>query len=82
MELRPGYRQSEVGAIPDDWHVKPLSGQVAIAHGYGFQSQYFLESYGQYLLMTPGHFYHLGGFRDLGEKQKFYVGPMRLPVSS
>jgi type I restriction enzyme S subunit len=25
MELTPGYKQTEVGVIPDDWHVKPLS---------------------------------------------------------
>lgn len=24
MELRPGYKQTEVGVIPDDWDVKPL----------------------------------------------------------
>ena len=24
MELRPGYKQTEVGVIPEDWDVKPL----------------------------------------------------------
>jgi len=25
MELKPGYKQTEVGVIPEDWEVKPLS---------------------------------------------------------
>jgi type I restriction enzyme S subunit len=25
MELKPGYKQTEVGVMPEDWHVKPLS---------------------------------------------------------
>ena len=28
MGVRPGYKQTEVGVIPEDWEVKPL-GQVA-----------------------------------------------------
>ena len=24
MELRPGYKQTEVGVIPEEWEVKPL----------------------------------------------------------
>ncbi len=24
MEVRPGYKQTEVGVIPEDWEVKPL----------------------------------------------------------
>ena len=28
MELKPGYKQTEVGVIPEDWEVEPL-GQIA-----------------------------------------------------
>ncbi|MDP2324133.1 MAG: restriction endonuclease subunit S [Gammaproteobacteria bacterium] len=31
MEVRPRYRHTEVGAIPDDWTVKPL-GEIAAVH--------------------------------------------------
>ncbi len=36
-------------------------------------SEYFTSD-GPYILTTPGHFKEEGGFRDLGEKTKFYKG--------
>ena len=74
-ELKPGYKQTEVGVIPEDWEAIPLTGLAVIQHGYGFQSEYF-KSFGRYRLTTPGHFHETGGFRDVGEKQKFYEGPL------
>ena len=73
--LKPGYKQTEVGVIPEDWLVTPLAGLAAIVHGFGFQSRYF-KPLGNYLLATPGHFHEAGGFRELGDKQKFYDGPL------
>ncbi len=73
--MRPGYKQTEVGVIPEDWEVVPLDGLATILHGYGFQSQYF-KPLGSYLLTTPGHFYETGGFREVRDKQKFYAGPL------
>lgn len=26
MELKPGYKQTEVGVIPEEWDVRPLDG--------------------------------------------------------
>lgn len=75
MEVRPGYKQTEMGLIPNDWDLAPLKGRVAIAHGFAFASQYFAR-HGPYRLTTPGHFFEAGGFRDVGEKQKYYVGPV------
>jgi len=75
MEVRPGYKQTEVGVIPDEWSVSPLKGNITIAHGFPFASEYF-ASHGSYRLTTPGHFYEEGGFRDIGEKQKHYNGPV------
>jgi type I restriction enzyme S subunit len=74
-EVRRGYKQTEVGVIPEDWATQSLLGHVAILHGFGFQSQYFTEM-GTLRLTTPGHFYEDGGFRELGEKQKYYDGPL------
>ena len=70
-----GYKQTDIGVIPEDWEIAPLAGLINILHGFGFQSQYF-KSFGQYLLTTPGHFHEIGGFRDIGEKQKFYDGKL------
>ena len=70
---QPGYKQTEVGVIPEDWKCESLAGKILITHGFGFQSQYF-SSQGSYHLTTPGNFYEEGGFRELGEKQKYYEG--------
>ncbi|MCX7417999.1 MAG: restriction endonuclease subunit S [Planctomycetia bacterium] len=75
MEVRPGYKQTEVGVIPEEWDATPLKGKIGIAHGFAFASMHF-ASHGPYRLTTPGHFYETGGFRDIGEKQKYYVGPV------
>ena len=75
MEVKPGYKQTEVGLIPKEWNASPLKGKLGIAHGFPFASEYFAD-HGSYRLTTPGHFYEAGGFRDIGEKQKFYDGPV------
>jgi type I restriction enzyme S subunit len=33
MELKPGYKLTEVGVIPEDWEVVPLGGFVKITSG-------------------------------------------------
>ena len=75
MELRTGYKQTEVGVIPEAWEAEPLIGKVSIEHGYAFASKHF-AAHGPFRLTTPGHFYETGGFRDIGRKQKFYIGPV------
>lgn len=75
MAVRHGYKQTEVGVIPEDWNVKLLAGLAVILHGFGFQSRHFSQ-FGKYRLTTPGHFFEIGGFRDVGDKQKFYDGPL------
>jgi type I restriction enzyme, S subunit len=44
-----------------------------IKHGYAFDGEFFKQA-GDYILMTPGHFHEEGGFRDQGEKTKFFTG--------
>jgi type I restriction enzyme S subunit len=73
--LPAGYKQTEVGVIPEDWEVRQLSECVTISHGFPFASNYFANS-GPHRLTTPGHFFESGGFRDIGEKQKYYIGPV------
>ena len=81
MELKPGYlcplgyKQTEVGLIPEEWNPTSLKGKIGIAHGFAFASEHF-ASHGKYRLTTPGHFNEAGGFRDIGEKQKYYDGPV------
>jgi len=55
------------------WIEKPLSKLCDIKHGFAFDGEYF-RNQGDYVLLTPGNFYETGGYRDRGEKQKYYTG--------
>jgi type I restriction enzyme S subunit len=55
------------------WREKPLLELCDIKHGFAFKSEFF-TSEGDYVLLTPGNFYESGGYRDRGEKQKYYIG--------
>ncbi|MDM7483375.1 MAG: restriction endonuclease subunit S [Halomonas sp.] len=52
-----------------------LGDLISIKHGFAFKSEYF-SSQGPFVLLTPGNFVEAGGFRWLGDKQKFYDGPV------
>jgi type I restriction enzyme S subunit len=56
-----------------DRNTKPLGERIRVKHGFAFQSKYFSSS-GKYVLLTPGNFREEGGYRDRGDKQKFYIG--------
>jgi len=55
------------------WGREPLSELCDIKHGYAFDGEFFSDE-GKYVLLTPGNFYERGGYRDRGEKQKYYTG--------
>ena len=55
------------------WVEKKLSDICGIKHGFAFKSKFF-NSEGDYVVLTPGSFYESGGFREQGEKTKFYIG--------
>ncbi|WP_017232917.1 restriction endonuclease subunit S [Pandoraea sp. B-6] len=52
MELKPGYKQTEVGVIPVDWEVTPLLSAVRIASG---QVDPRVEPYRSMVLVAPDH---------------------------
>lgn len=52
MELRPGYKQTDVGVIPEDWNVRPLLTAVRIAKG---QVDPKAEPYKSMILVAPDH---------------------------
>jgi len=52
MELKPGYKQTEVGVIPEDWDVQPLLSAVRIASG---QVSPRIEPYKSMILVAPDH---------------------------
>lgn len=45
MELKPGYKQTEVGVIPEDWEVNPV-GDIAVTFSGGTPSTQRPEFYG------------------------------------
>jgi type I restriction enzyme S subunit len=51
MELRPGYKQTEVGVIPEDWEVKRLGELAELKNGYAFKSETY-SGRGQYKVVT------------------------------
>lgn len=44
-----------------------------VKHGFAFQGEYF-DSSGRYILVTPGSFNEEGGFKNQGDKRKWYTG--------
>ncbi|EII3284811.1 restriction endonuclease subunit S [Vibrio parahaemolyticus] len=72
-ELFDSYLQ-QVFSERGDRDVKGELGDFCyIKHGFAFKSDFFVEK-SDYVLLTPGNFYERGGYRDRGEKQKYYGG--------
>lgn len=73
-ETQPRYRFPEFRSV-GRWKEKPLYTLCDIKHGYAFEGEFFAKE-GEYVLLTPGNFNELGGYRDQGPKQKYYTGPI------
>lgn len=52
MGLKPGYKQTEVGVIPEDWRLRPFLSVVRVAKG---QVDPTLEPYRSMILVAPDH---------------------------
>lgn len=66
-------KQTEIGPVPLSWEVVELASLFEIKHGFAFEGEFFASD-GRYILLTPGHFFEEGGFRDQKDKTKFYSG--------
>lgn len=71
--LFESHLQSVFTERGEGWKEAPLSELCHIKHGYAFEGEFF-SSEGDYVLLTPGNFYEKGGYRDRGEKQKYFIG--------
>ncbi len=71
--LFESHLQSVFAKRGEGWTTKTFSELCDIKHGFAFRSEHF-TSEGDYVLLTPGNFYESGGYRDRGEKQKYYTG--------
>ncbi len=61
--------------IAAPWRNCKLGDLLEIKHGYAFQGEYFANA-GSHIVLTPGNFYDEGGFKDKGDKEKWYTGPI------
>jgi type I restriction enzyme S subunit len=52
LEVKPGYKQTEVGVIPEEWDARPLLSTVRIANG---QVSPKVEPYKSMVLVAPDH---------------------------
>jgi type I restriction enzyme S subunit len=51
MELKPGYKLTEVGIIPEEWEVEPLGRIASLKNGYAFKSETY-NAGGDYKVIT------------------------------
>jgi len=50
MELKEGYKQTEVGVIPEDWRIKPLSAVAFFTNGKAHEQ--FIDDNGDYIVVN------------------------------
>ncbi|HWR10851.1 MAG TPA: hypothetical protein VN445_03420, partial [Rectinemataceae bacterium] len=51
-----------------------LGDYIHIKHGYAFKSKYFSFKDGNKIVLTPGNFLEIGGFKQRPGKDRFYTG--------
>jgi type I restriction enzyme S subunit len=62
--------------LPPSWQWIRLGDVASIKHGFAFSSDSFTSEQTAFVLTTPGNFHETGGFRDRGQKTKYYDGPV------
>ena len=73
-ELFENYREEFIAPSKrEGWSHRKLEDLITIKHGFAFKSAFFVDQ-GQYAVLTPGNYHETGGFRDRGEKQRYYSG--------
>jgi type I restriction enzyme S subunit len=60
------------------WEERRFGEFFKIRHGFAFKSEFYSRE-GKFILLTPGNFFEVGGFRHKGEKETYYVG--EIPAS-
>jgi type I restriction enzyme S subunit len=76
--LFESYLEAVFSQRGEGWEERPLSELCDIKHGFAFKSEFFTPE-GDFVVLTPGNFYESGGYRDRGDKQKYYSG--KIPPS-
>jgi type I restriction enzyme S subunit len=74
-ELFASQREVVLSGRGSSWNEALIRDLCDITHGYAFEGEFFATA-GDYVLLTPGNYYESGGYRDRGERQKYFVGPI------
>lgn len=64
MELKPGYKQTEVGVIPEDWKIKAI-GEICLYQN-GIALEKFFNNHGGYSVISIGNYSLYGKFVETG----------------
>jgi type I restriction enzyme S subunit len=75
MEVKPGYKLTEVGVIPDDWEVKQLGELAKLKNGYSFSSSTYTPI-GQFKIVTIANVQD--GYMDAAASNKIGALPRDL----
>ena len=75
-ELFESYLNAIFTRKGQGWTEKKLGDICSIKHGFAFKGEFFTNEKSDYILLTPGSFHESGGYREQGEKTKYYVGEM------
>ncbi len=59
----------------EEWRESRLGELLEIKHGFALLGKYFATA-GTHVVLTPGNFFDEGGFKDKGDKEKWYIGPV------
>lgn len=71
-QVPEGYKQTEVGVIPEDWEAKILGEILKIGNGFSFKGDFFSPS--GPIVLTPGNFKLEGGLYFNDRNTKRYSG--------
>jgi type I restriction enzyme S subunit len=66
MELKPGYKKTAVGVIPEDWDVKPLSEVFFFTNGKAHEQ--FIVDYGRYIVVNSKFISTEGAVRKYSDR--------------
>lgn len=72
MEVKEGYKQTEIGVIPIEWNTVRLGEIVKLKNGYAFSSNYFSDKGA--VVITPGNFNIDGGLYFTNKNTLRYNG--------
>ncbi len=71
-QIPQGYKQTEVGVIPEDWNSPDLIEYIILENGYSFKSEFFSKS--GPIVLTPGNFNLKGGLYFQNRNTIYYSG--------